>query len=147
MHDDRVGRGIEDVVRRTLTILEGCRVLPAMKTETRGCKGVPNPKARKTTDRFKMLNTFVDCSMAYLGRSEIAVWLVLYRDSRDNVARTGQTDIARRSGISDRTVCRALKKLESKGLVEVIWRGRLGTGPSRYRVSPMLKPDTIRTKS
>jgi len=127
-------------------ILEGCRVLPAIKSETRDCKGVPNPKTRKTSDRFKDLNTFVDFSMAELGRSEIAVWLVLYRDIRDDIAQTGQTDIARRSGISDRTVRRALKKLESKGLVKIVWRGRLGTGPSKYRITPMSKPDTIRTK-
>ena len=31
------------------------------------------------------------------------VWLVLYRDTKDGVAKTSQADIARRAGISVRT--------------------------------------------
>jgi hypothetical protein len=101
--------------------------------------GSPSPR-RGTPDakpdgRFAVLNGFVDAQLQKLTRAEIAVWLVLYRDTKpDGIARTGQTDLARRVGCDPRTVRRALATLESRGLVEVLTKGRLGAGPSRYRV-------------
>jgi hypothetical protein len=93
-----------------------------------------NPKAG---GRFAMLNAFVDFTMATLRRNELAIWLVLFRDSRDGIARTSQTDIARRIGASDRTVRRIVQKLERYGLLKVIYRGGLSRGPSSYRVGPL----------
>jgi hypothetical protein len=100
----------------------------------------PASKASKATGRTtaagrsRTLNAFVDFTLAELGRAEIAVWLVLFRDCRDGLARTAQTDIARRAGIGLRTVYNALRRLEQLGLVRVVRRGRLGTGPSSYRL-------------
>ena len=100
------------------------------------------PKKRKRTERpkgerFAVLNQFVDETMADLTRPEIAVWLVLYRDTkRDGTARTGQADIARRAGLGRRTVIRAIAKLEARGLLAVVRRGYLGAGPSVYRIRP-----------
>lgn len=62
------------------------------------------------------------------------VWLVLYRDSRAGVARTGQTDLARRTGLTVRGVQKILPQLVRKGLLTVVARGHLRTGPSSYRV-------------
>ncbi len=97
---------------------------------------VAQPKARreKHPGRFAVLNGFVDASMADLPRAELAVWLVLYRDARQHVARTGQAWIARRAGVDVRTVRRALAALERRGLVKRIRRGGPGAGPSSYRV-------------
>ncbi len=96
----------------------------------RSKQSLPKPESR-----FAVLNSFVDCEMHKLTRAEVAVWFVLYRDTKpDGTARTGQTDLARRAGCDARTVRRALTLLEARGLVEVIRRGRLGAGPSRYRV-------------
>ena len=93
--------------------------------------------ARKATaERFGVLNEFVDCSLQGLTKAELLVWLVLYRDTRDGTARTGQTDIARRGGVSVRAVQYAVSKLEKRGLLKCVYRGRLGTGPSRYQVLP-----------
>lgn len=93
------------------------------------------PPLPKPESRFAVLNSFVDCEMHKLTRAEVAVWFVLYRDTKpDGTARTGQTDLARRAGCDARTVRRAITLLEARGLVEVIRRGQLGTGPSRYRV-------------
>lgn len=89
---------------------------------------------RTAAGRFRTLNAFVDFTLADLGRAEIAVWLVLFRDSRDGFARTGQTDIANRAGIGRRTVYNAIRRLEQFGLLSVVRRGRLGAGPSTYRV-------------
>lgn len=121
-------------------IIAGTGALPARTTRTerngatpsgeRRPKAAPNPEGR-----FAVQNSFVDCEMGKLTRAEIAVWLVLYRDTKpDGTARTGQTDLARRAGCDVRTVRRALIRLETRGLIEVIRRGRLGAGPSRYRV-------------
>ncbi|TWU59068.1 hypothetical protein Poly51_18540 [Rubripirellula tenax] len=93
-----------------------------------------------TADRFTILNTFVDVSLRTLSSSEAAVWFVLYRDTRDGMARSGQLDIANRAGVSDRTVRRVLKRLDERGLVEVVSRGGLSQGASVYRVYAMSKP-------
>lgn len=88
----------------------------------------------KTGERFAVLNAFADFALAELSRGEIAVWLVLYRDTRDGTARTSYDDIARRAGLNRRNVGRAVRRLEGRGLVKVVHRGGLGRGVSRYRV-------------
>jgi hypothetical protein len=92
----------------------------------------------KTSERFAVLNAFVDFALADLSRAEIAVWLILYRDTRDGTARTSY-DLARRAGLNRRNVGRALRRLEGRGLVKTIHRGGLGRGVSRYRVRGLPK--------
>jgi hypothetical protein len=117
-------------------ILEGCDVLPPMDTE----KPVPRKKTPgKAADRFAVLNQFVDRSMVSLQLTDVAVWLVLYRDTRKGLARTAQTDIARRAGIGTRTVPRSLKRLRAAGLLEVIHQGGLNRGISVDRVFGLSK--------
>lgn len=130
-------------------ILEGCAVLPPMhqgngshrrhQGDTSKAKG--KPARRKTGNRFGVLNAFVDCTLAGLTRNEIAVWLVLYRDTKlDGTARTGQSDIARRAGISARSVRRGIEGLRQRGLVKRVYQGGIGRGASAYRIRP-LPPD------
>ena len=125
--------------------LAGCDVLPPMtqpKNQQPSMKGSAKRTRRKASaGRFQMLNTFVDETMRGHCRGDIVVWLVLYRDTRDGTARTGQTDIARRTGISVRGVAKALKRLEKQKLLKVVYRGGLNRGPSRYRVSPLPATD------
>ena len=46
------------------------------------------------------------------------MWLVLWRYTKpDRLARTGQADIARRAGVTDRAVRDALEELTAVGLV------------------------------
>ena len=117
------------------------RELPAINA-------APQPAAHKGTEakgkpkasigqRFTTLNDFVDHSLSGLTRVEIAVWLVLYRDSRDGSARTAMSDIARRVGCNRCSVVRAMTRLETLGLVKVIYRGGIGKGASRYKVKAM----------
>jgi hypothetical protein len=95
------------------------------------------PKRRTRSERFAVLNAFVDFGVAKLTGAEVKVWLILYRDTKANgLARTGQADIARRAGLRPRMVRYALAKLEAKGMVHVLNRGRLNVGPSVYRVHP-----------
>jgi hypothetical protein len=92
-----------------------------------------NKAKGKTGQRFAVLNAFVDFSLANLTRAEIAVWLVLYRDTREGMARTSYEDIARRAGLNRRNVGRAVRRLEGRGLAKVVHRGGLRRGVSRYR--------------
>ncbi len=98
------------------------------------------PKRKTTGKRFEVLNSFVDETLSTLCRGDIAVWLILYRDTRDGTARTAQSDLARRSGLSVRGVRKALLRLEKQGLLKVVYRGGLNRGMSRYRVLPL--PET-----
>ena len=75
--------------------------------------------------------------MSELSRAEIAVWLILYRDSRDGKAKTSQADIARRAGINVRTARRAIERLQRRGLLSIVRRGGLRQGPSTYRAHPL----------
>jgi hypothetical protein len=99
------------------------------------------PLNGKVGDRFGVLNAFVDVSMRKLNRGEIAVWLVLFRDTRDGIAQTSQADIARRCGISDRTVRRAIERLVKHGLLTLAYQGGPNRGASKYRVLGTPPPD------
>ena len=100
------------------------------------------PKGRGTAgQRFKVLNAFADFTIAGLDRAEIVVWLLLWRDTKpDGLARTSQADLARRGGISDRTVRRAITHLRRAGLLRVAHQGGFRRGASVYRVLPLQAP-------
>ena len=122
-------------------ILKGFEVLPPLESKVEEVRKRRNritrtqPRSNKRTGRrFEMLNNFIDFSMGKLGRSDVTVWFVLFRDAKDGVSHTGQKDIARRAGISDRTVRRALDRLAKTGLLEVAKRGGLNRGVSSYRL-------------
>jgi DNA-binding MarR family transcriptional regulator len=97
---------------------------------------------RKTTKRtarlrFELLNAFVDTSVADLSRAELAVWLILYRDTkRDQTARASLDDLARRGGMDRQTASRAVGRLVRRTMLQVIRRGGINRGPSTYRVFP-----------
>jgi DNA-binding MarR family transcriptional regulator len=97
-------------------------------------------KKRVAGERFRVLNDFVDCTMSKLSRSEIAVWLILYRDTRDDEARAAMTDLARRAGCTKRAAVNAVKRLEALGLLEVLHRGGWRRGMSIYRCISRTKP-------
>ncbi|MCC7419343.1 MAG: helix-turn-helix domain-containing protein [Planctomycetaceae bacterium] len=132
-------------------LLAGCEVLPAMEppaprpadepSEVDARKATGKTTKRKAGERFAMLNTFVDFTAGTLARGELLVWLVLFRDCRDGIARTSQADIARRAGMTDRTVRRTLKRLETRGLVQTVSRGGIHRGVSKYRCHPLDRSD------
>jgi DNA-binding MarR family transcriptional regulator len=99
--------------------------------------------ARRTTSkrasrlRFEFLNAFVDSGMADLSRAELAIWLILYRDTkRDGTARASLDDLARRGGMDRQTASRAVGRLARRKMLQVLRRGGLNCGPSTYRVFP-----------
>jgi hypothetical protein len=104
-------------------------------------KGKSGSGRRRTGDRFGLLNAFVDFTMANLKPSERAAWLVLFRDTKSNgIARTSESDIARRAGCCVRMVRYALASLARRGLLRIVRRGGLQSGPSSYRVFGLAEP-------
>ena len=105
-------------------------------------KAVTPSKASKpkgtAKGRFALLNAYVDFTMCELSRAEHMVWMVLYRDSREGIARTAQTDIARRGKIDRRTVGRSLQRLAARGLIEIVYQGGFRQGVSRYRLHALM---------
>ena len=98
-------------------------------------KAKGNPRARL---RFQEVNAFLDVTMAGLTMAQRSVWLLLWRDTKPNgLAETSQVDLARRAGISDRAVRKALTRLRALGLVNVVKRGSLRRGRSISRVHPL----------
>ncbi|QDV25336.1 helix-turn-helix domain-containing protein [Aureliella helgolandensis] len=98
------------------------------------------PKGKGTApDRFRILNAFVDFSLRELTRNEIAVWMVLFRDTRKGTATVSQKFIAERCGISERTVRRMVLQLVNAGLLVVVRRGGIAVGASTYKVIPVTK--------
>jgi hypothetical protein len=84
-------------------------------------------RRRYTLDRFHVLNEFVDHGVADLSRSEIAVYLILFRDTKPTgLARTSLTEFARRGGMSERQASRALGLLIKRNVVHIIRRGIRG---------------------
>jgi hypothetical protein len=100
----------------------------------------PQPPLRRSTaqrgsqDRFQVINTFVDCTLRSLTRTEGFVWLTLWRDTRKGVARTSYASLARTCGCRRATVATALRSLREKGLVTVVRRGGKGQGTNVYRL-------------
>jgi DNA-binding transcriptional ArsR family regulator len=108
------------------------------KQPTRPARGNrPAKGSPEIAGRFATINAFVDATMARLPRAAALIWLTLWRDERRGVSRTGLSDLARRVGCDHRTARRAVALLEKEGLVEKLRRGRLGSGPSVYRVTPV----------
>ncbi|RLT21498.1 MAG: MarR family transcriptional regulator [Planctomycetota bacterium] len=108
---------------------------------TRESSKAEKPKRTKATaGRFAVLNAFVDFTLGGLSRNDLAVWLILWRDERKGTSRTSQSDLARRAGVTRRTVVRVLDRLETKGLLQRVRRGGLNRGLSVYRVLPLSKP-------
>ena len=125
-------------MRGEIRPLQGSEVLAPMPTDARpvgnadhGRKVKGKPKVRQ---RFRMLNTFVDRTMATILRSDALVWIVLFRDARGDTTRVAQAYIANRAGLCRRTVGTAIKRLERAGLLDVVYRGGLNCGLSVYRI-------------
>jgi len=102
-----------------------------------------DPPARwKTTKRasalrFQVLNAFVGSGMAELSRAELALGLVLHRDTMPGgTVRDSLDDIGRRAGIDRQMASRAVDKLTGRKMLQLLRRGGLNQRPSEYRVFP-----------
>lgn len=133
------------MTQRSVSVLTGCSVLPPMNPRSTAKPtpivkaAIPAPQNNAAGDRFATINTFIDFTVCSLSRNEALVWLILWRDTKEGTARTAQSDIARRAGISRRTVVRIIAVLEAKGLLQIVHQGGLNRGMNVYRVLPLAK--------
>jgi hypothetical protein len=113
--------------------------LPTLPSRTPASDLARDTTKGPTATRFRTLNDFVDCSLADLDNaSDIKVWVILFRDAKpDGTARTSQADIARRAGMTDRTVRNAIDRLTDCGLLAVESQGGFPKRTSTYRVVPV----------
>ncbi|CAN5544929.1 hypothetical protein BH11PLA2_BH11PLA2_25230 [soil metagenome] len=118
-------------------ILPTDAVLRADDEPARPAAKAKPPRRNGRGERFTVLNAFADVALANLTGAEAKVWLILFRDTKaaTGTARTGQSDLARRAGLTVRGVQKALVKLQRRELLRITRRGRLNAGPSTYRVS------------
>lgn len=118
-------------------ILDGGEILPPMQPQMTA-DAVVGPSAQVSSvkpSRFTVLNRFIDESVQLLTNAEAVTWFVLFRDVKPNgSACMAHSQIAEKLGCDRRTVARALKKLEDKGLITVVKRGGLNRGSNVYRV-------------
>jgi len=121
--------------------ITGCDVMPPLrpraKKTTRAARALA--PARYDGGRWQSLNAFVDATMRSLTGAEAKVWLLLFRDTKPSgLVRASDAELGRRAGIAARSVRRARTRLKRLGLLEVIRRGGLFTGPSEYRVRSLV---------
>ncbi len=113
--------------------LAGCEVIRPTDTAP---AARPPPKTKRPAVVVKLLalNRFLDRTARTLHPSAALVWMQLLRDERGGTARAAVTDLARRCGLSPRTVKRRLADLKVAGLVEVVKGGSQDTGPTVYKL-------------
>ena len=130
--------------------LRGCAVLAPMASASArpASRGPANKPASKktalTANRFRVVNEFVDVSMAELTGAELATWMVLWRDTKpDGTVKTSMGEVARRAGKSRRAVVDAVATLNERGLLTVVYRGGLNRGNNVYRVHGIGMPPGV----
>ncbi len=96
----------------------------------------PKKKSPKTyaQERWMLINNFIVNSASQLKRSEMLVWLMLFRNSREGTVAMSQRNIAKLTGIRVDNINIAIKGLKQKGLVKVVHQGGYRHGMSRYRL-------------
>jgi DNA-binding transcriptional ArsR family regulator len=124
--------------------LIGDEVLPPMAGEQPRSNHANSSQPRNQTsvasrNRWSELNEFIDFAIQKLSRTDALIWLVLFRDARNGIAKSSQTSIATRTGVSRRTVVRAIKRLQGMGLLEIAKQGGLNRGTNHYRLSAKSK--------
>lgn len=91
---------------------------------------------------------FVDHGMRQVSPAATCVWFVLFRNSHDSIAQIGIDQMAGIIGLSHSTVRRKLRELIDAGYVQILSRGRLNVGPTRYLVRTVsTEPLKLKTHS
>ena len=99
----------------------------------------PPPKplnSERGSARWHLLNTFVVRHMRRVSPTAVCVWMVLYRHAEpDGLVRMVSIErIAKMTGLTERTVYRALDELKVRKLMAQVARGNKQSGPSIYRL-------------
>ncbi len=87
-------------------------------------------------DRWATLNSFVDVIAPRLTLAERAVWLVMFRYSRNGVCDTSERAIATQAAIDKASAGRALRRLVELRLVWPLFKSNRKGTSSRYGIHP-----------
>jgi predicted DNA-binding transcriptional regulator len=91
-------------------------------------------------ERVKLFNSFVDMGLRGLSRSEMAAYVILFRDTQETgLARTSRTEIARRGGMSEKQASRAVQSLTAKGVLHRVCKGY----PGKIALYSVFAPDEL----
>lgn len=94
-------------------------------------------KGKRRQSRFtgtSGINPFIDHVLQTVKPSVGLVWIVLWRDEKHGVVRTGIADLARRMAVNRSTVQRGLADLRERGYIEVVHHGGIGRGVNVYKL-------------
>jgi len=107
------------------------RAAPSQKPQNASVK----PK-RQGYGRWEMFNKFIDLTLNELTPAQRVVWLTMFRraDGKDNTLESSVRVLASQTGLTDKTVQRALVKLVKTGWVMYIFKSPSKGTPSRFRI-------------
>ncbi len=92
------------------------------------------PVTETTTRWWQFLRCFVDNGVPKVSAGAVAVWLVLFVQSRDQRVILSIEKIATRTGYSTRSVRRFVDELVEAGILIRTSRGNRIKGPTAYRL-------------
>jgi DNA-binding transcriptional ArsR family regulator len=84
--------------------------------------------------KIEAFNRFIDTAGPFLPELDRYLWLVLFRHATDGTVKRSHGRLAKDLGCSERTIRRAMDRLEETGLVRVVERGGLRVGASTFRL-------------
>ena len=91
---------------------------------------------RQGYGRWEMFNKFIDLTLNELTPAQRMVWLTMFRraDGKDNTLESSVRVLASQTGLTDKTVQRALVKLVKTGWLMYIFKSPSKGTPSRFRI-------------
>lgn len=109
------------------------------KPEAHGRGGRRKRKDRATAKPrprwWNVLASFVDNRLAGVSPGAVAVWLILFRNSRDGRVCIAVERIADAAGMSERSARYKIEELANAGIIEAKARGNRIKGPTVYRLN------------
>ena len=107
------------------------RAAPPQKPQN----GPVQPK-RQGYGRWEMFNKFIDLAPTELTPAQRVVWMTMFRraDGKDNTLESSIRVLASQTGLTDKTVQRALVKLVKTGWLMYVFKSPSKGTPSRFRM-------------
>jgi hypothetical protein len=101
----------------------------------------------KSKLRFEAINEFVDRTAyrADLSLAAFSVWVIFWRNVRDDQTDIGVDVVLKSVKISRSTAMRAIRELTDKGLLLTARKGGIGRGTSVRILSPVQIPEEDRS--
>jgi predicted transcriptional regulator len=93
-------------------------------------------KTTASSTRWQTLNQFVDVVAPAITKTEVLVWMLLFRHATNGTVETSERRIATALQLTKTSAGRALRGLTAAGLVWPIYRSTTKAASSKYGVHP-----------